>query len=1318
MTNFPRRPERKLTANRIAQYVARNRCERYLHFALFRSTAKRLADRYGVGFDALSPLLSAAGMGFEQTRVDALRAAGERVVDLINKPTADFLAALTEQKSGRAFYFQPTLEGMIGAFACEGRADLIEATRDEDGKFRFTIIDIKASARETVGYRLQVAFYAVLLTGILRAASVNFTAIDGAIALRQTPVAAPDEWQKFDLTLFVDEIGRLISAPDADAARIAALDFAAAKSHLGHHCDGCPYNQICFIRAAEQEDLSLIPHLTATQKHALRAGGFTRARDVARLMRYEGKDFTFAPEHRDAAAKVAAHWAIGANLPTIAQRAHAALARRDAAFKPHRILHNSEWGTLPDINVYPSLVRVYLDAQRDHIADRLYLISALVVAPAGRREIIELATDVPDTDSESELLVRWLQKVLRAINETGDALAPLHIYVFDRRSTGGLLTALERHFAALCAIPAFYDLLTSTPALTQSMISFLSDEVAARMNLGAICANLYEVANDLRFDWKAEGLRARFKTSIFDNRRAFVRDEKLNRYRKPQDAEYQNKERLEWVESAARFGTEIPLEYAYATWGRLPSSSDDKAHERYAETTRGDLLALAAARLRALAHIENEFQYKNRRVEKIALDTERLDETDVNLDELPLHRTLEDFLRLEHYAALQERLQHFALPPDMRTQTGRCAVMRCEKFEKDAARSTFILTDTDGRELGETPNLRFREGDWMTLNPLRDEETDVFLTGKRIVNGRLCVVEKIAADRLTLTLKNFGKAGDSAFRFGHRFLEPEQNMLYTLDEMADDLNADKLLQACQNAESNTLYRWLTEETRGKEPRHIRPSRVRGAAAFARLADAAQRPRGLTATQRAMIESFITDRVVVLQGPPGTGKSHTLGFAALARAAALATYARPFRILVAAKTHAAVKVALESVCKRAAALAALIETNSSSADVLAPLAALRVCKVCNDEAETLPAGVERLMPKGTPQVRPREQWENLMSAPVLCLGGTPGSIYSLVKEATARGKKYDWAAKHFDLVIVDEASQMGQPEALLAAAALRDDGQFIAIGDHRQMPPILAHAWDEEARRNLKHARPHLSIFDALRAQGFASAALDESFRVPTEVAGFLNRHIYAQDDVNFHSHNRAKLAALPREENDCAAWVRHALDPAHTLVCLEHDEDRSQQANEYEAHLIEQLVRAAAAHLGLGTQEGIGVVVPHRAQKFLLQARLPELSAAIDTVERFQGGERDLIIVSATASEREFTAIETDFLLEPRRFTVAVSRPRRKVIVVAARAVFDLMPNDLDAYERGSLWKHLRHEGARHELWRGMVDDQRIKISSVITEKG
>jgi len=112
----------------------------------------------------------------------------------------------------------------------------------------------------------------------------------------------------------------------------------------------------------------------------------------------------------------------------------------------------------------------------------------------------------------------------------------------------------------------------------------------------------------------------------------------------------------------------------------------------------------------------------------------------------------------------------------------------------------------------------------------------------------------------------------------------------------------------------------------------------------------------------------------------------------------------------------------------------------------------------------------------------------------------------------------------------------------------------------------------------------------------------------------------------------------------------------------------------------------------------------------VLHARLPHLAGAVDTVERFQGGERDLIIVSATVSDLAYAQSESDFLLEPRRLTVAVSRPKRKLIVLASQALFTLMPADLDDYERSALWKQLRHACASPPVWTGEYGGYKLRV--------
>jgi hypothetical protein len=163
------------------------------------------------------------------------------------------------------------------------------------------------------------------------------------------------------------------------------------------------------------------------------------------------------------------------------------------------------------------------------------------------------------------------------------------------------------------------------------------------------------------------------------------------------------------------------------------------------------------------------------------------------------------------------------------------------------------------------------------------------------------------------------------------------------------------------------------------------------------------------------------------------------------------------------------------------------------------------------------------------------------------------------------------------------------------------------------------------------------------------------------------------------------------------------LDPGHAVVVVEHGDATSSRCNPVELELMTPLLAACTQHLGLDGATGLGVVVPHRAQRALLRARFPQLAAsgAIDTVERFQGGEREVVVVSATASDPEFILHEAEFLLNPNRLTVALSRPRRKLIVLAATTLLRLLTADPDLFEQAGLWKRLRYTFADTLLWRG-----------------
>jgi superfamily I DNA and/or RNA helicase len=108
---------------------------------------------------------------------------------------------------------------------------------------------------------------------------------------------------------------------------------------------------------------------------------------------------------------------------------------------------------------------------------------------------------------------------------------------------------------------------------------------------------------------------------------------------------------------------------------------------------------------------------------------------------------------------------------------------------------------------------------------------------------------------------------------------------------------------------------------------------------------------------------------------------------------------------------------------------------------------------------------------------------------------------------------------------------------------------------------------------------------------------------------------------------------------------------------------QDERKNPGEARVVVDLVHSLTREFNL-RPETIGVVSPFRAQVVLLRQMLETTGVTVDTVERFQGGERDIMILSFVRSSG------TGFVFDDRRFNVAITRARRKLILVAHPALF------------------------------------------------
>ncbi len=220
----------------------------------------------------------------------------------------------------------------------------------------------------------------------------------------------------------------------------------------------------------------------------------------------------------------------------------------------------------------------------------------------------------------------------------------------------------------------------------------------------------------------------------------------------------------------------------------------------------------------------------------------------------------------------------------------------------------------------------------------------------------------------------------------------------------------------------------------------------------------------------------------------------------------------------------------------------------------------------------------------------------------------------------------------------------------------------------------------------------------------------ESFRLHHTMAEFLRQEIYRHDGIEYFSQ---KCELIPDHDHP-EGFLAAVLSPQHPLTVVVHDEAGSQMRNEFEQRLIEPLIRLLAdpKAYGMDHKTGLGIVVPHRAQRVALQQAFPELNewdaitgtlirSAVDTVERFQGGERNVILVSATESDQAYLLATSGFLLDPRRLTVALSRAKRKMILVASRSIFRLFLTDEEQFANLQLWKNLLLRTCREKLWDG-----------------
>lgn len=253
-------------------------------------------------------------------------------------------------------------------------------------------------------------------------------------------------------------------------------------------------------------------------------------------------------------------------------------------------------------------------------------------------------------------------------------------------------------------------------------------------------------------------------------------------------------------------------------------------------------------------------------------------------------------------------------------------------------------------------------------------------------------------------------------------------------------------------------------------------------------------------------------------------------------------------------------------------------------------------------------------------------------------------------------------QYFDYLFIDEAGQVSLGHLVAMGAAARN---IILVGDQMQLGQPIQGAHPGESG---------LSVLDYL-LEGAATIAadrgilLDTSWRMHPTICGFISRAVYdgrlkAEDD------NGRQALVL--------SAAHHALQPSGIrLVEMAHNGcgQRSDEEVEFTAGLIESLLQQRyvdragnEAALGLGN---ILVVAPYNMQVNALKARLPT-GARVGTVDKFQGQEAEVVIVSLTTSTPADLPRHVDFFYSKNRLNVAISRARTLAVVLANPKLLEL----------------------------------------------
>ena len=1214
------------------------------------------------------------------------------------------------------------------------RPDLLEVlpSAAEGGRPRLRIWDFKASQKARHDHYIQVAYYSFLLDHAVREAGLTAVEVDTEFAV----ICSREGTPPFELRpyrLAVDDFLRnrapaLFDTPSADA-----------HFHLEDHCSMCEYMDHCRQEADAHFDLSRVAYLSSESKRRLRAEGIRTHRELAGL----------ADEERVGRLQGASH-DLSVNL---ARYVSAAQALEDG-------LPRSLGATTLLMPRYED-VRVVLCAEHDAVTQACFALGLKVYegwdAENGKPLGTEQVFVAREKGGEAQILLEFLHslnELLRRVDAENREIAarPVddHPSVATAKAECDGVEAATSDFKERCprllkTNSAYESLLAERAALQerakqakaalkqaqreaawelrkqqQRLHFYVYDTVDLHMLRSVVERHVFdeepaELAEQVSHLVRlfppssilqdAETFRSVPGTVVTQVLRSIVALpapytydlETVSKTYQPTDAEGEEK----GYTFRPRYGfgweftNQVAFERIHDAWSGKGYNPDPRnperqltaegVFERIEETVRNKLRATDSV----IRRLKQEFgDALLLRKEPFLLYSE-FDPLDFRLLE-----ALRTFSLLEtSFEELEVKHVH-TLPVEDRVGKFVCVSgLRYVDGSEQPDGSMWFTFDAASRD------VKFDAGEYnLVVTPERQPEV---LLGD--IDGRLFERSFRAGD-LKVTLIEYDLRGDpprlrllpdNPDKFKEKL---DLTQPCVLDQLYVDYNSNRVMRVLRGLHENPqAAAHLHELLKGGVVEDWQPPAAGCGAAERRLRELVEasgnNPNGLlNEGQWAAWRGVFREPLTLIWGPPGTGKTHTVAHILVGYALAAREAGQPLRILVTASTHHAIVNVLRKTAELAGEYGLGIES----------LAVSKLQGSGNAADEELPGSVERVGDAGLATLLGRE-------SPCVVVGGTVWSIYKGMKEAG--GLIQQW----FDVVLVDEASQMKLSDALVAFSSSKANSNIILAGDDQQLPPIIHGSYPEE------HGHMLSSVFAFVRrrlnevssedpaAKERMLFQLEENFRMNEPLTAYPREVLY---EGRFRS-TKPGIRVATSQSIDFASLdpLDILLHPERPVALCRYAAPRSFTArNPVEAELVAAVTeRLSRILIDERTGEpftprefarrALAVLSPHRAQNSAIRQALRERgfdTAArplplVDTVEKLQGKERQVILVSYGVADEEYASAEAEFLLSRNRFNVAATRAERKLVVFCSDTVLDLVPTDRVVLLESMMLKEFRH---------------------------